>query len=202
MGSTRRIFTFDRVSADGYFSALDGNLNWAVPDDEVDNEGVAQMPDAGTILFGRRTYEMFESFWPKVADGQPMAPDPHRPARQTAAMHAMAVWINEAEKLVFSRTRKEFPWKNSRLLGELEAGEVEALKNQPGKDMIIFGSGSIVSELTTHGLIDEYQFVVNPVLLGNGRSLISGVGQNLKLKLLEAKTYNSGNVRLRYARQN
>jgi hypothetical protein len=84
----------------------------------------------------------------------------------------MAVMLSEATKLVFSRTLKELTWKNSYLLDEFDPREVEAMKRQPGKDMLVFGSGSIVSQLTRHGLIDEYQFVVNPVLLGSGRSLL------------------------------
>ncbi len=79
--------------------------------------------------------------------------------------------------------------------------EIEALKRQPGKDMIIFGSGSIVSQLTAHGLIDEYQFVVDPVLLGQGKRLLGELPASTALKLEEAKAYPSGNVLLRYARR-
>jgi dihydrofolate reductase len=104
--------------------------------------------------------------------------------------------------LVFSRTLKDVTWRNSRLLHELDPHKVEAMKRQPGKDMIIFGSGSIVSQLTQHGLIDEYQFVVCPILLGSGRPLLSGVSKSASLDLLEAKRYKSGDVMLRYARPN
>jgi dihydrofolate reductase len=114
----------------------------------------------------------------------------------------MANWINQTTKVVFSRTRKDVTWTNSRLLHEFDPSEIEAMKKQPGKDMMIFGSGSIVSQLTQHGLIDEYQFVVSPLLLGSGRSLIGGLSKVAKLDLLEAKQYKSGNVRLRYARAN
>jgi dihydrofolate reductase len=110
----------------------------------------------------------------------------------------MAVMLSEATKLVFSRTLKELTWKNSYLLDEFDPREVEAMKRQPGKDMLVFGSGSIVSQLTRHGLIDEYQFVVNPVLLGSGRSLLSGVSTSARLALLEAREFPSGNVLLRY----
>ena len=113
----------------------------------------------------------------------------------------MATMLNEATKLVFSRTLKSVTWKNSRLVRELEPREIEAMKKQPGKDMIVFGSGSVVSQLTQHGLIDEYQFVVTPVLLGSGRSLISGVPTASKIDLLEARPQRSGNVMLRYARR-
>jgi len=143
---------------------------------------------------------MFERFWPHALDDSPTAPDPHGAGRRSPAMRAMAIWINEATKLVFSRSLKKVTWRNSRLIHELDAREIEAMKRQPGKAMMIFGSGSIVSQLTQHGLIDEYQFVVCPIFLGSGRPLLSGVSKRLRLDLLESREYQSGNVRLRYAR--
>jgi dihydrofolate reductase len=86
------------------------------------------------------------------------------------------------------------------VLREFDPREIETMKSQLGKDMMIFGSGSIVSQLTQHGLIDEYQFVVCPVFLGSGRPLLSRVSKNSKLDLVEAKQYRSGDVMLRYAR--
>jgi len=200
----RKIMAFDRVSADGYFTAPDGNLNWVVPDPELDRQAAAAIDNStsGTMLFGRRTYEQFESFWPHALDATPTSPDPHHPGRASPEMRAMAVWINAATKLVFSRTRKDVTWKNSRLLHEFDPAEIEAMKRAPGNDILVFGSGSIVSQLTRHGLIDEYQFIVGPLLLGSGRPLISDVSQQLGLTLLEAKPYPSGNVMLRYARRN
>ena len=197
----RRIVAFNRVSADGYFATADGNLGWVVPDQEIDKLGGEAVPGSDNmILFGRRTYDMFESFWPHVVGDSPTAPDPHAPGRQSPELRAMGVWINEATKVVFSRTRKGVTWKNSRLLHEFDPRAVEALKREPGRDIMIFGSGSIASQLTEHGLIDEYQFIAGPLLLGCGRSLLSGVPKTVKLNLLEAKPYPSGNVMLRYAR--
>ena len=155
--STRKIVAFDRVSADGYFSAEDGGLNWAMPDPELDKAAVDRTPGGNTILFGRRTYDMFEKFWPHALDDSPTSPDPHAAGRRTPEMRAMAVWINDAQKLVFSKTRRDVTWKNSKLLHELDVQNIEALKRQPGKDMMIFGSGSVVSQLTERGLIDEYR---------------------------------------------
>jgi dihydrofolate reductase len=202
----RRITVFDRVSADGYFAGPDGNLDWVVPDDEVDKEAAQEIDKSaaggsqgvGTVLFGRRTYEMFAAFWPKVLK-ESSAPDPHVPGRRSKEMKAMATWLNESEKVVFSKTLKEATWNNTRIVRELDPRGVEAMKREPGKDMIIFGSGSIVSVLTEHGLIDEYRLIVGPVILGGGRSLISGVSKGRKLDLMEAKPYPSGNVMLRYA---
>src|SRR4029450_6508042 len=94
----------------------------------------------------------------------------------------------------------DLTWNNSRVLHECDPRELDSIKRQPGKDMIIFGSGSIVSQLTQHGLIDEYQFAVCPILLGSGRPLFSDVSKSTRLDLLEAKASPSGDVMLRYAR--
>ena len=200
----RRIVLFDRVSADGYFAGPDGNLNWVVSDEELDLSAAESIESSGTgtLLFGRRTYQQFESFWPHALCDAPTAPRPHRPGHASPELRAMAVYINEATKVVFSKTLKQVTWKNSQLLHDLDPHEIESLKRQPGTDMMIFGSGSIASQLTQHGLIDEYQLIVSPILLGGGRSLISNVAKSLRLDLLEAKPYRSGNVKLRYARAN
>jgi dihydrofolate reductase len=114
-------------------------------------------------------------------------------------MRAMAVWINEATKLVVSRSRPGVTWKNSRLLRDIDPAEIEALKREPGSDIMVFGSGTVVSRLTELGLVDEYQLIVGPVLLGGGRPLIDGVGRRVGLELLEATPSKAGNVKLRYA---
>ena len=196
----RRIVMFNRVTVDGNFAGPDGNLDWVVPEEELDKAAAKNLSGADTILFGRRTYEMFEGFWPRAVDDSSTAPDPHGAQRRSPELRAMAIWINEATKVVFSRTRNDVTWRNSRLLHELDPREIEAMKRQPGKDMMVFGSGSIVSQLTEHGLIDEYHFVLSPILLGSGRPLLSRVSKSLKLDLLEAKAYPSGNVLLRYGR--
>lgn len=196
----RRIVMFNQLTADGYFAGLDGNLDWVVPDREFDKAVAAGLPATGTILFGRRTYELFQAFWPSAVDDTGTAPDPHGGER-SPEIRAIGMFINEATKLVFSRTLKDVTWKNSRIIHELDPREIGAMKRQPGADMMIFGSGSIVSQLTQHGLIDEYQFVVCPVLLGSGRPLFNGVSKSSRLNLLETKQYASGNVMLRYARQ-
>jgi dihydrofolate reductase len=190
---------FNHVTADGYFAGADGNLNWVVQDAEIDEAAVRRMASVDTILLGRRTYELFEAFWPHAVDESPTSADPHDPSRRTATLRAMAVWINEATKLVFSRSLKKVTWKNSRIIDEVDSRAIQAMKRERGKDMIVFGSGSIVSELTRHGLIDEYQFVLNPVLLGSGKRMMESVSNSVKLNLIETKEYSSGNVVLRYA---
>src|SRR5690242_15175109 len=133
MASRRRIVMFNRVSADGYFADKAGDLSWATPDDQLDQEATERMAEADTMLFGRKTYEAFEGFWPTVLGDAETAPDPHKQGRRTAELRAIASWINDAQKLVFSRTRKQVPWRNSRLYSELDPREIEQLKRQPGK---------------------------------------------------------------------
>jgi dihydrofolate reductase len=198
----RKLVVFDRVTADGYFSGPEGKLDWVVPDAEIDKLGGDATPSSGNVmLFGRRTYQMFESFWPHVLNDSPEAPDPHMPGRQSAAMRGMAVWIHEATKIVFSKTLAGVTWHNSRLLRDLEPSSIETLKQEPGGDIMVFGSGQIVSQLTARGLIDEYQLIVSPLLLGAGKPLVSGVASRVPLDLLDVKRYDSGNVMLRYARR-
>lgn len=195
----RRIVMFNRVTADGYFAGPDGNLDWVVADPEVDRAGAEATAAYDTVLLGRRTYEIFESFWPHALGDTSTSPDPHSAGAQTEEMRAMAIMLNESTKLVFSRTVKSVTWKNSLLQHELDPSEIESLKRAPGKDMIVLGSGSIVSQLTQHGLIDEYQIVVSPVLIGSGRPLLSDAPTNRALDLQDAKKYPSGNVMLRYS---
>jgi dihydrofolate reductase len=204
----RKLVMWNQVTADGYFADPDGGLDWVVPDEAFDREvargietsGSASGSAPNTVLFGRRTYEQFAAFWPNALDDSPSPPNPHAAGQVTAEMRAMALMLNDATKLVFSRTLKDVAWNNSHLRSELDPHEIEAMKEQPGNDMMIFGSGSVVSQLTQHGLIDEYQFVVMPVLLGSGLNMLTGLSKSSSLDLLEVKPYPSGKVLLRYAR--
>jgi dihydrofolate reductase len=196
----RHIIMFNWVTADGYFAGTDGNLDWVIADDEQSKTAAEAISTLDTVIFGRRTYELFEKFWPNADDSSGTAPDPHHPGRRTKEHGAVAAGLNEMTKLVFSKTLQQAAWKNSRIIREFDPREIEAMKQQPGKDMIIFGSGSIVSQLTQHGLIDIYQFLVCPVLLGTGRQLFFAVSKTSRLKLQKSKAHRSGNVMLIYER--
>ncbi len=197
----RRIVMFNHVSADGYFAAPDGNIDWVIQDPEIGKTAVEASASEGTgaMLFGRRTYEQFESFWPTALDDSDTSPDPHGHGQRSPELRAIAVYINDATKIVFSKSRKDVTWKNSKLLREFDPRVIAALKREPGKDIMIFGSGSIVSQLAQHRLIDEYQFIVSPLLLGQGQSMIRDMPQSVRLDLLGTTSYKSGNVMLRYA---
>jgi dihydrofolate reductase len=194
----RRIRMFNRISADGYFATPDGGLDWVIQEPTMDAEIGGGLAEQGTILFGRKTYDGFESFWPEAIKNGKTAPSPHGEKRESEALYQMGAYIDNATKIVFSRSRTEVTWRNSQLVRELDPKAIADLKAQPGSDMIIFGSGSIVSLLTRHGLIDEYIFVVSPVILGSGKSIFTGGEAHRALELIDAKSYPRGNIVQRY----
>jgi dihydrofolate reductase len=190
----RRITLFEHVTADGYFARADGALDWMEHDEDVGRASMESAPANDTMLFGRKTYEMFELAWAKAGaegpHGGPMSP----------GMKRMAAFINEGTKIVFSRTLAEVTWRNSRLVRELDPGAIAAMKREPGQNILVFGSGSIASQLTEAGLIDDYQLVISPILLGGGRSMIEHVGKTTKLALVDCRSFPSGRLLVRYTR--
>jgi len=194
----RRIVMFNQVSADGFFSDPQGGLDWVVSDPEIHAHAVDGMPQTDTILFGRKTYELFASFWPHALDDLD-ASGPHGSRKRDPAFSAMANWLNDTRKLVFSKSLKAASWHNSHV-SALDPQRISALKREPGQDLLLFGSGSIVSQLSQHGLIDEYRFVVCPLLLGKGKTLLGDLSVPVNLRLVGAKPFSSGNVMLTYRR--
>jgi dihydrofolate reductase len=183
----RKIIMFNRVSMDGFFAGPNGESHeWFVQDQEVD-KAAHEMMEPDTVLFGRVTYELFENHWPK------MAKDPKAPKEAKAT----ADELNKMNKVVFSKTLNEVTWENSLLIKGKLAEEVRKLKQGRGADMVIFGSGTIVNQLTDEQLIDEYLFVLTPVILGEGKTFFEHV-KKLDLELLETRGFASGNVMVHY----
>lgn len=183
----RKLVVFNTVTLDGYFTGENGDISWAQPDpqDSEWNDFVAgNASGEGLLLFGRITYDLMVSYWPTplAAENDPV----------------VAEGMNNLPKIVFSRTLDEASWQNTRLVKNNLVAEVQKLKNEPGPDMTILGSGSIVSQLAAAGLIDEYQIVVAPVVLGRGRTQFDGLPEHLPLKLIQERTFNNGNVFLCY----
>lgn len=183
----RKLAVFSQVSLDGYFADANGDMSFARKDDQDAewNAFVAgNASSGGMLLFGRITYELMASFWPT-----PLA---------TANMPVVAERMNNLPKVVFSRTLAKASWSNTKLVTGDMIGEIRRLKKEAGEDMAILGSGSVVSQLTQHGLIDEYQIVVNPIALGRGRTLFDGIEEKVPLKLTNTRTFGNGNVLLCY----
>jgi len=182
-----QIVVFNSVSLDGYFTDAKGEMSFArnyKQDAEWDAFLSSNARGEATLLFGRITYELMVSFWPTPLAAEQM-PD-------------VAAAMNNLPKIVFSRTMNEASWKNTRLVKDDLAGEIRRLKQGDGEDMVIFGSGSIVSQLAPEGLIDEYQIVLDPVALGKGRTMFDGIKEKLPLKLTKTRTFGNGNVLLWY----
>src|SRR4051812_6027332 len=171
----RKVIMFNRISIDGFFAGPNGEIDWFVNDTEVD-KALHEMMQPDTILFGRVTYKMFESFWPHVAT------DPNAPTEA----RILANELNQMTKVVFSKTLKEVTWENSKLVKGDVTKEVSRLKQGEGPDIVIFGSGTIVQQLADEGLIDEYLIAVTPVVLGTGKLLFKNVKKH-SLELLEAR---------------
>jgi dihydrofolate reductase len=182
----RKLVVFNNVTLDGYFAGKNGDLSWAKG--HMDAEFNAFVADnaksGGLLLLGRITYELMTSYWPTP---QARENDP-----------VVAERMNNLPKVVFSRTLEKASWSNTKLVKGDMAAEIRQLKKELGKDMTILGSGSIVSQLAQEGLIDEYQMVVNPVVLGEGRTMFDGIKEKLALKLTKSRTFGNGNVFLRY----
>ncbi len=178
----RKIIAQEMVSLDGFFAGPNGEIDWFVWDDALRDLSLSMLGRVDTLLFGRVTYEMMVSYWPTATTEDPLI---------TRSM-------NTLPKIVFSSSLKKADWNNTRIVSRIDPTEMVKMKQQPGKDMVVYGSGLIVSTLTRLGLIDEYRLIVNPVILGNGKPLFKGVTEKLKLNLQEATMLGSGNVLLRY----
>ena len=182
----RRLVVLSRMSMDGFYASPDGNVDWFVRDPEVD-EASHELTDPDTTVFGRHTYQMFERVWPAVAAD----PDAPKQAR------AMGDELNRMTKVVFSRTLTDLSWENSVLASGDVAGQVRELKQADGRDIVVFGSGSIVGELAGNGLVDDFVVVLTPVVLGGGKPLFAEQPRS-SLRLRSAREFDSGNVLLHY----
>ena len=183
----RKLLVFNHVSLDGYFVDVNGDMSWAKADhqDAEWNAFVAENASGGgALVFGRVTYEMMASFWPTTF--------------AIENMPVVAKGMNNMPKFVFSRTLDQASWKNTTLVKGDIAAEIRKMKQEPGEGLAILGSGSVVSQLAQEGLIDEYQIVVNPVVLGKGRTLFESVKEKLSLKLIKTRAFRNGNVLLSY----
>ena len=137
-----------------------------------------------TLLFGRVTYQLMASYWPSAtaATNDPIVADK----------------MNNLSKIVFSKTLSSVEWNNTRLIKENIGEEISNLKKKPGKDIAIFSSSDLALTFIQLDLIDEYRIIVNPVVLGDGKSLFKGIKDKLDLKLVKTKSFKSGNVLLYY----
>ncbi len=178
----RKVIVWNMVTLDGFF---EGPKSWEIDwheyvwGDELEQLSIEQSQSIGVLLFGRVTYQGMAAYWP-------------------SATGEIADFMNNIPKVVFSRTLESAGWNNTRLVNASAEEEVARLKQQPGKDLFIFGSANLSSALMRHGLINEYRLGLNPLILGGGNPLFKPSPDRMKLTLLEARPLKSGVVLLRY----
>jgi dihydrofolate reductase len=178
-----RLSVFNFVTLNGFYEGPNRDISWHKDDDTEKNEfAVEAMKFGNSLLFGRVTYELMASYWPTP----------------NAAGNPIAEGINKADKIVFSRTLKRAEWNNTRLVKDNIAEEIMRMKQMSGKTMTILGSGSIITQFSEQGLIDDYQIMVDPVALGDGTPIFKGIKKRLNLKLTATRTFKNGNVLLSY----
>jgi dihydrofolate reductase len=180
----RKLSVFNFISLDGYYKGANNEISWHKHAEEENEYSADGLSTGSILLFGRITYEMMLSFWPTQ-----MAIE---------SMPVVAEGMNSAEKIVFSRTMKNAAWNNTKVINENIVEEIKTLKQLPGKDLTILGSGSILTLFAEHGLIDEYQIMVDPVAIGSGTPIFKNMKKELDLKLTNTRTFKSGTVLLCY----
>lgn len=185
----RKLILFMVYSLDGYVAGPNNELNWEIQDPEVGRYLIPELlKTVDSVVLGRVLYEGFQQFWPAAA----------KDASNPKDLIEFAEWLGHAPKFVFSKTLKKVEWENSELFSPQNDADfikaVAELKERPGGDIVVFGGVRIVQTLVRLGLIDEYRFKVQPVILGKGKSIFEGVEQMRKLKLIKSKAFDCGVV--------
>jgi len=180
----RTMPSFIFISLDGFYEGPNGELDWPNVDAEFHEFAAQQLDEAGTIGFGRATYEHMAAYWPTE---QAMINDPD-----------MTMRMNEKEKLVFSTTLTDAEWSGTTVVQGGAIKHAAELKAAPGKEVLVIGSAHLTADLAHAGVLDELGIMIFPIVLGQGRSLFEDVSNRLKLTLLRVRQFNSGNILLTY----
>jgi dihydrofolate reductase len=183
----RKLISFMVMTLDGYHEGPNGEFDWPNVDEEFYEFAISQLNDIDTLVFGRRTYEGMASYWPTPA--------------AVADSPIVAERMNSIPKVVVSNTLAEATWENTTLISGDAPKAIAQLKEEPGSLLAIFGSSALTVSLLEQGLVDEIRVVVNPILLGGGRSLFSGLGHRVPVHLARTTVFGSGNVLLTYEPQ-
>lgn len=187
----RKIYLFLSLSLDGYFEGSNHDLSWHNVDDEVIKFAIQQLKETDLYLWGRRIYQNMEAVWPKMA----VDPSASKDSLEIARL------LNNTPKIVFSRTLKSVKetknWKNVELVRELDLEGIRRLKRQAGKDIGV-GGPNLALALVKAGLVDEFRFMMVPVLIGRGTSISEGMLGKTELEFVKTRRFDSGNLLLYY----
>ncbi len=186
----RKLVLFIHSSLDGFVCGHNGEMDWIHVDEEIFDYAGGRTDRSDTALYGRKTYEMMEAYWPTAAD------------LPNASKHDIqhSKWYMKVPKVILSRTLNDSKLKNTKVIRDNIKKEIGQLKNQPGEEIIIFGSPSASHALMKENLIDDYWIFVNPVLIGNGIPLFKNIQERISLQLKETHAFQSGVVCLHYER--
>jgi dihydrofolate reductase len=180
----RKVIFQNMISLDGFFEGPAREIDWHNVEDEFNEYAIDFLNSVDTLMFGRITYELMAGYWPTET------------VNTNDSM--IAGKMNSLSKIVFSKSLEKAEWNNTRLFKGDIAREVARMKLGPGRDIAIFGSSDLAVALIPHGLIDEFSILINPIILGKGKTLFKGLDYRLKLNLLKTKVFKSGNVLLCY----
>ena len=180
----RKLSAFIFLSLNGYYKDGQNDISWHRHGTEENEFASDSMQQGNILLFGRITYELMAGYWPA-----PMA------IEQNADV---AAGMNQASKIVFSRTLAKAEWHNTTIMKNNVIEEIRKMKETPGSDMTILGSGTVVSQFAAHHLIDEFALMIDPVILDKGTSLFSGIPVSQNLQLVNSRTFKSGAMLLQY----
>ena len=186
----RNLIFFMHSSLDGFVAGPNGEMNWIKVDESIFDFVATMTAKADAALYGRVTYEMMQSYWPTAGD----EPDASRHDKEHSA------WYNKVQKIVLSRTMNESGLSNTKVIRDKLPDNINKLKQQEGKDILIFGSPRASQSLLNLGLIDEFWIFVNPIILGNGMPLFKDITGPINLKHVESKTFDCGVIALHYGR--
>jgi dihydrofolate reductase len=185
----RKVILQIDVTLDGFVAGPNGETDWVTEDAEMNQDAYDLLTTADTILLGRVAYQMFVSYWPFV--------DLNGSNIESKIAHQ----LNQATKIVFSRTLEKVEWgnwDNARLVKGNIAEEITNLKSLPGKNLLLYAGAEIAATFIRLGLIDEYRLRIHPVVVGGGKPLFKDLTAGFHLNLVKAKAYKNGAVLLEY----
>lgn len=186
----RKLVVFLHSSLDGFVEGSQGamDIDWIAYNNELENFADEVLQTADTIVWGRKTYEMMYDYWPTV------------PSDKHASEHELkhAKWIENVEKVIFSKALNSVDWHNSRLVKKNVKDEIIRMKQQEGKDIVVLGSPRFAHYLMQLDIVDEYKITISPTLIGKGLPLFQNIHERVELKLLDSKTFKSGALGLIY----
>ena len=184
----KKIISFMHISLDGFVAGPNGEMDWIKVDEEIFDYVGKRIGESDTALYGRVTYEMMESYWPTAGD------------EPGASKHDIehSKWYKKAHKIVLSNTLKGAVLANTEIISDNLPDRINKIKQQPGKEIPVFGSPTATHSLIQLNLIDGYWLFVNPVILGRGIPLFVDIKDKTKLKLLTTRQFSSGVTELNY----